>query len=115
MYDARQTDISWRKEWRVDAKGEVIEVMFKDHWGKYGDLWVKIPKGAISYHNSIGVSGGENGKPLSVSIEVNTEKGKVEGHDFVPVGDSLSNAKFIGTFRPPDDALQRRGRMEPEK
>ena len=104
LYDARQKDISWRKEWRVDAKGEVVEVMLKDHQGKYGDLWVKIPKGAILYHNSIGVSGGENGKPLSISIDVNTENGKVTGHDFVPVGDSLSNAKFIGTYQPPDDA-----------
>ena len=115
LYDARQKDISWRKEWRVDAKGEVVEVMLKDHQGKYGDLWVKIPKGAISYHNSIGVSGGENGKPLSVSIEVNTENGKVEGHDFFPVGDSLSNAKFIGTFHQPDDAPRSKSRKRERK
>ena len=115
MFDARQKDISWRKEWRIDAAGESVEVMFKDHWGKYGDMWVKIPNGAISCQNSIGVNGGKDGAPLSVSIKVDTENGKVEGHDFVPVGDSLSNAKFIGTFQPPNDAPQRRGRMDPEK
>ena len=104
LFEAQEKkNISWRKEWRIDAKGESIEVMFKDHWGKYGDLWVKIPKGATSANGSIGISGGENGKPLSVAIDVNTESGKVTGHDFVPVGDSLSNAKFIGTFQPPDD------------
>ncbi len=99
LFEAQEKkNISWRKEWRIDAKGESIEVMFKDHWGKYGDLWVKIPKGATSANGSIGISGGENGKPLSVAIDVNTESGKVTGHDFVPVGDSLSNAKFIGTY-----------------
>ena len=115
LYDARQKDTSWREEWRIDAKGEAIEVMFKDHWGKYGDLWVKIPKGATSANGSIGISGGENDKPLSVSIEVNTENGKVEGHDFVPVGDSLSNAKFIGTFHQPDDAPRSKNRKRGRK
>ena len=106
---------SWRKDWRIDAKGEAVEVMFKDRLGKHGDLWVKIPAGTTSPHGSIGVSGGENGKPLSVSIEVNTESGKVTGHDFVPVGDSLSNAKFIGTFLPPDDAPRSKSRKRGRK
>jgi len=115
LYDARQKDTSWREEWRIDAKGEAIEVMFKDHWGKYGDLWVKIPPGATFGSGGFSISGGENGKPLSVSIEVNTENGKVEGHDFVPVGDSLSNAKFIGTFHPPDDAPRSKSRKREGK
>ena len=110
LLEAQSQDVSWRKEWRIDAVGEAVEVMFKDHWGKYGDMWVKIPNGAISCHNSIGVNGGKDGAPLSVSIKVDTENGKVEGHDFVPVGDSLSNAKFIGTFQPPDDELRPRNR-----
>jgi hypothetical protein len=114
LFDA-QKDISWRKDWRIDAKGEAVEVMFKDRLGKHGDLWVKIPAGTTSPHGSIGVSGGENGKPLSVSIEVNTESGKVTGHDFVPVGDSLSNAKFIGTFLPPDDAPRSKSRKRGRK
>ena len=98
---------SWRKEWRIDARGETVEVMFKDRLGKHGDLWVKIPAGTTSPHGSIGISGGENCTPLSVSIEVNTESGKVTGHDFVPVGDSLSGEKPIGTFRPPTTAALR--------
>ena len=110
LLEAQSQDVSWRKEWRIDAVGEAVEVMFKDHWGKYGDMWVKIPNGAISCHNSIGVNGGKDGTPLSVSIKVDTENGKVEGHDFVPVGDSLSNAEFIGTFQPPDDELRPRNR-----
>ena len=114
LFDA-QKDISWRKDWRIDAKGEAVEVMFKDRLGKHGDLWVKIPAGTTSPHGSIGVSGGENGKPLSVSIEVNTESGKVTGHDSIPVGDSLSNAKFIGTFLPPDDAPRSKSRKRGRK
>ena len=105
LFNAGQKDVSWRKEWRIDVAGETVEVMFKDHWGKYGDLWVKIPPGATSAED-IGISGGENGKPLSVSIKVDTEVGKVTGHDFEPVGETLSNAKFIGTFHAPSDAPQ---------
>ena len=101
--EQEKKNISRRKEWRIDAAGETVEVMFKEFRKKYGDLWVKIPNGATSSWNSIGFSGGEDGKPLSVSINVKTESGKAEGHDFVPVGDSLSNAKFIGTYQPPDD------------
>ena len=103
LFNAGQKDVSWREEWRIDVAGETVEIMFKDHWGKYGDLWVKIPSGATFVDGGISISGGENGKPLSVSIKVDTEGGKVTGHDFEPVGDSLSNAKFIGTFHPPDD------------
>lgn len=77
--------------------------MFKDHWKKYGDLWVMIPQGAISAHNGIRINGGENGKPLGVSIDVNTEGGKVTGHDFEPVGETLADEKFIGTFHAPSD------------
>jgi len=104
LFEAQKKDVLWRNEWRIDAAGEAVEVMFKDHWGKHGDLWVKIPNGATSANGSIGVSGGENGKPICVSIDVNTESGKVTGHDFIPVGDSLSGAKFIGTFLPPDNS-----------
>ena len=103
LFNAGQEDRSWREEWRIDAVGESVEVMFKDHWGRYGDLWVKIPSGATFVDGGISISGGENGKPLSVSIEVDTDGGNVTGHDFEPVGDSLSNAKLIGTFHPPDD------------
>ena len=99
-----QKDVSWRSEWRIDVAGETVEVMQKDHCGKSGDLWVKIPSGAASADGGgIGISGGDNGKTLNVSIDVNAEEGKATGHDFEPVGDSLSNAKFIGTFHPPDD------------
>ena len=104
VVQARKKDASRRKEWRIDAAGEAVEVMLKDIWGEHGDLWIKKPTGTTSYHDSIGVSGGEDGEPLRVSIDVNTESGRVTGHDFVPVGDSLSNARFIGTFLPPDDA-----------
>ncbi len=115
LFNAGQKDVSWREEWRIDVAGETVEVMFKDHWGNYGDFWVKIPKGATSANCSIGISGGENGKPLSISIDVNTENGKVTGHDFVPVGDSLSNSKFIGTFQPPDDDPRSKGRKRERK
>ena len=99
-----QKDVSWRSEWRIDVAGETVEVMHKDHCGKSGDLWMKIPSGATSADGGgIGISGGENCKTLNVSIDVNAEEGKATGHDFEPVGDSLSNAKFIGTFHPPDD------------
>ena len=77
--------------------------MFKDDWGKYGELWVKIPPGATSGSGGFSIGGGENGKPLSVSIDVNAEGGKVTGHDFTPVGETLANEKFLGTFHPPDD------------
>lgn len=103
LFNAGQKDVSWRNEWRIDATGESVEVMFKDHWGKYGDLWVKIPPGATSGKGGISIGGGEDGKPLSVSIDVDTEGGKVRGHDFTPVGETLANEKFIGTFYPPDD------------
>ena len=110
LFNAGQKDLSWRKEWRIDAVGESVEVMYKDHWGKYGDLWVKIPSGATSANGGIGISGGENGKPLSISIKVDTEEGKVTGHDFEPVGETLSNEKFIGTFHLPDDDLRSKSR-----
>jgi hypothetical protein len=97
LFDARRADSSWRKDWRIDATGETVEVMYKDHWGKYGNFWVKIPTGAISI-GAMGIHDGENGGPIKVSIDVNTKKGKVTGHDFIPVGDSLSNEKFIGSF-----------------
>lgn len=103
LFNAGQKDVSWREEWRIDVAGETVEVMFKDHWNKYGDLWVKIPRGATSANSGIGISGGEDGKPLSVSIDVNTEGGKVTGHDFTPVGETLENEMLIGTFLPPDD------------
>ena len=103
LFTAGQEDILRRNEWRIDATEESVEVMFKDHWNKYGDLWVKIPRGATSANSGIGISGGEDGKPLSVSIDVNTEGGKVTGHDFTPVGETLANEKFLGTFHPPDD------------
>ena len=103
LFNAGQKDISWRKEWRIDATGESVEVMFKDNWNKYGDLWVKIPPGATSANGGISISGGENGKPISVSIDVNTEGGKATGHDFTPVGETLANEKFIGSFHPQDD------------
>ena len=104
LFEAQEKkNISRRKEWRIDAAGETVEVMFKDYFGRYADMWVKIPAGAIDAYGSIGVSGGEDGKPPSVSIDVKTESGKVTSHDSIPVGDSLSNAKFIGTFQPPDD------------
>ena len=103
LFTAGQEDILWRNEWRIDTTEESVEVMFKDHWNKYGDLWVKIPRGATSANSGIGISGGEDGKPLSVSIDVNTEGGKVTGHDFTPVGETLANEKFLGTFHPPDD------------
>lgn len=103
LFTAGQEDILWRNEWRIDATEESVEVMFKDHWNKYGNLWVKIPRGATSANSGIGISGGEDGKPLSVSIDVNTEGGKVTGHDFTPVGETLANEKFLGTFHPPDD------------
>ena len=97
LFDARRADSSWRKDWRIDATGETVEVMYKNHWGKYGNFWVKIPPGAISI-GAMGIHGGENGGPIKVSIDVNTKKGKVTGHDFIPVGDSLSNERFIGSF-----------------
>ena len=97
LFDARRADSSWRKDWRIDATGETVEVMYKDHWGKYGNFWVKIPPGAISI-GAMGIHGGENGGPIKVSIDVNTKKGKVTGHDFIPVGNSFSNEKFIGSF-----------------
>lgn len=104
LFEAQEKkNISRRKEWRIDAAGETVEVMFKDYFGRYADMWVKIPTGATSAYGSIRVIGGENGKPPSVSIDVKTESGKVTSHDSIPVGDSLSNAKFIGTFQPPDD------------
>lgn len=103
LFNAVQKDVSWRDEWRIDATDESVEVMFKDHWNKYGDLWVKVPSGATSANCGFSISGGEDSKPLSVSIEVNTEGGKVTGHDFTPVGKTLANEKFIGSFRPPDD------------
>lgn len=103
LFDAGQKDVSWRNEWRIDATNESVEVMFKDRWNKYGDLWVKIPPGATSANGGFSISGGIDGKPLGVSIEVNTEGGKVAGHDFTPVGETLANEKFIGTFYPQDD------------
>ena len=87
--------VSFLNDWRFDAQGESVEVMFKDHWRKFGDLWVKIPPGANPV-GGIGIRGGENGRPLWVSL--NTKKGKVEVHDVIPVGNSISNATFIGTF-----------------
>ena len=103
LFTAGQEDILRRNEWRIDATGESVEVMFKDHWGKYGDLWVKVPPRATSANGGISINGGENGKPISVSINVNTDGGKVTGHDFTPVGETLANEKFLGTFHPPDD------------
>lgn len=104
LFEAQEKkNVSRRKEWRIDAAGETVEVMFKDYFGRYADMWVKIPTGATSAYGSIRVIGGENGKPPSVSIDVKTESGKVTSHDSIPVGDSLSDAKFIGTFQPPDD------------
>jgi hypothetical protein len=78
-------------------------------------MWVKIPTGATSANGSIRVIGGENGKPPSVSIDVKTESGKVTSHDSIPVGDSLSNAKFIGTFQPPDDDPRHKHRRRERK
>ena len=49
---------SWRKEWRIDARGETVEIMFKDRSGKHGDLWVKIPPGATSANSGISISRG---------------------------------------------------------
>ena len=116
LFEAQEKkNISRRKEWRIDAAGETVEVMFKDYFGRYADMWVKIPTGAIDAYGSIGVSGGENGKPPSVSIDVKTESGKVTSHDSIPVGDSLSNAKFIGTFLPPDDAPRSKSRKRGRK
>lgn len=104
---AGQKEVPWRRECRIDVAGETVEAMYKDHWGKYGDLRVKMPLGATSADGGgIGISGGENGKPLSITINADTEGEKVTGHDFEPVGDSLSNAKFIGTFHAPSDDPQ---------
>ena len=71
--------------------------MYKDHWGKYGNFWVKIPPGATSI-GAMGIRGGENGGPIKFSIDVNTKNGKVTGHDFIPVGDSPPKEEFIGSF-----------------
>ena len=97
LFDARRADYSWRKDWRIDATAETVEVMYKDHWGKYGNFWVKIPPGTTSIY-SMGIRDGENGEPFKVSIDVNTRNGKVTGHDFIPAGDSPLNGKFIGSF-----------------
>ena len=97
LFDARRADYSWRKDWRIDATAETVEVMYKDHWGKYGNFWVKIPSGTTSIY-SMGIQDGENGEPFKVSIDVNTRNGKVTGHDFIPAGDSPLNGKFIGSF-----------------
>ena len=116
LFEAQEKkNISRRKEWRIDAAGETVEVMFKDYFGRYADMWVKIPTGATSAYGSIRVIGGENGKPPSVSIDVKTESGKVTSHDSIPVGDSLSNAKFIGTFQPPDDDPRHKQRRRERK
>ncbi|MBO4709246.1 MAG: hypothetical protein J5727_05655 [Kiritimatiellae bacterium] len=116
LFEAQEKkNISRRKEWRIDAAGETVEVMFKDYFGRYADMWVKIPTGATSANGSIRVIGGENGKPPSVSIDVKTESGKVTSHDSIPVGDSLSNAKFIGTFQPPDDDPRHKQRRRERK
>ncbi|MBQ9430573.1 MAG: hypothetical protein IJU44_03375, partial [Kiritimatiellae bacterium] len=115
LFNAGQKDISWRKEWRINATDESVEVMFKDHWNKYGDLWVKIPSGATSVDGGIRIRGGENGNPLSVSINVNTEGGKVTGHEFTPVGETLENEMLIGTFLPPDDDPRSKGRKRERK
>lgn len=115
LFNAGQKDISWRKEWRINVTDESVEVMFKDHWNKYGDLWVKIPSGATSVDGGIRIRGGEDGKPLSVSIDVNTEGGKVTGHEFTPVGETLANETFIGTFLPPDDDPRLKGRKRERK
>ena len=116
LFEAQEKkNISRRKEWRIDAAGETVEVMFKDYFGRYADMWVKIPTGATSAYGSIRVIGGENGKPPSVSIDVKKESGKVTSHDSIPVGDSLSNAKFIGTFLPPDDAPRSKSRKRGRK
>ena len=97
LFDARRADYSWRKDWRIDATAETVEVMYKDHWGKHGNFWVKIPSGTTSIY-SMGIHDGENGEPFKVSIDVNTRNGKVTGHDFIPAGDSPLNGKFIGSF-----------------
>lgn len=115
LFDAGQKDVSWRNEWRIDAAGESVEVMFKDHWNKYGDLWVKIPPGATSADGGICISGGKNGNPLSVSINVNTEGGKVTGNEFAPVGETLANEKFIGTFLRPDDDHRSKSRKRQKR
>ena len=116
LFEAQEKkNISRRKEWRIDAAGETVEVMFKDYFGRYADMWVKIPTGATSANGSIRVISGENGKPPSVSIDVKTESGKVTSHDSIPVGDSLSNAKFIGTFQPPDDDPRHQQRRRERK
>lgn len=115
LFNAGQKDVSWREEWRIDVAGETVEVMFKDDWGKYGDLWVKIPPGATSGSGGFSIGGGENGKPLSVSIDVNAEGGKVTGHDFTPVGETLANEKFLGTFHPPDDEPRSKSRKRERK
>lgn len=99
LAEARRENVKWRKEWRIDSAGKSIEVMFKDHWNRHGDLWVKIPDGATAATGDVVVRSGNDGRLLGVSIEVATENGKATGHDFVPVGDSLSGARFIGTFR----------------
>ena len=115
LFNVGQKDIRWRNEWRIDATGESVEVMFKDRWGKYGDLWVKIPPGATSVNGGISINGGENGKPISVSINVNTDGGKVTGHDFTPVGETLANEKFLGTFHSPDDNLRSKSHKRKRK
>lgn len=97
LLGTRKAGFSCRRDWRIDATGETVEVMYKDHLGKHGNLWVKIPPGSTSI-NSMGIGGGEDGEPLEVSIDANIKNGKVTGHDFVQVGDSLSNEKFIGSF-----------------
>lgn len=77
---AGQKEVPWRRECRIDVAGETVEAMYKDHWGKYGDLWVKMPPDATSADGGgIGISGGENGKPLSITINADTEGEKVTG------------------------------------
>jgi hypothetical protein len=71
--------------------------MRKDRWGKRGNLQVKIPPDTTSIY-SMGIHGGENGKPFKVSVDVDTKNGKVAGDNFISVGDSLSKEKFIGGF-----------------
>lgn len=83
LTEARQVDVKWRKEWRIDTAGEAVEIMVKDHWDKFGDAWVPLSPGSTS--------------------------------SFVPVGDSLLNARFAGTFRPPEDAPQTKVRTRERK
>ena len=83
-----------RNDLRFDAQSDSVEVMFRDN-GEFEDLWVKMPPGANPV-GDIGIGGGENGKPLRVSLD--TKKVKIDVQDVFPVGNSISNATFIGTF-----------------